>query len=154
MNSGLRVATPPSKPLLVFDGDCHFCTLWIRRWQQMTGDAVDYLPSQDAGVAAQFPEIPRAQFDTAVQFIATDGMVYSGADAVFRALACHPKRRWPLRAYQSSPAFAHVTLTETSAAPGARVSVGPWANIVSAWDNCGRTSRRSRPINSGNMKRS
>jgi predicted DCC family thiol-disulfide oxidoreductase YuxK len=109
MNSGLRVATPPSKPLLVFDGDCHFCTLWIRRWQQMTGDAVDYLPSQDAGIAAQFPEIPRAQFDTAVQFIATDGAVYSGADAVFRALACHPKRRWPLHAYQSSPTIALVT---------------------------------------------
>ena len=109
MNSGLRVAIPPSKPLLVFDGDCHFCTLWIRRWQQMTGDSVDYLPSQDAGVAVRFPEIPLAQFDAAVQFIATDGVVYSGADAVFRALACHPKRRWPLHAYQSSPTFAHVT---------------------------------------------
>ena len=43
MKSGIRVATPPPKPLMVFDGDCNFCTLWIRRWQQMTGDAVDYL---------------------------------------------------------------------------------------------------------------
>ena len=49
MKSDIRVATPPPKPLMVFDGDCNFCTLWIRRWQQMTGDAVDYLPSQDAG---------------------------------------------------------------------------------------------------------
>ena len=38
MQSGIRVATPPPKPLMVYDGDCNFCTLWIRRWQQLTGD--------------------------------------------------------------------------------------------------------------------
>ena len=47
MQSGIRVATPPPKPLMVYDGDCNFCTLWVRRWQQMTGDSVDYLPAQD-----------------------------------------------------------------------------------------------------------
>jgi len=34
MKSDIHIATPPPKPLLVFDGDCNFCTLWIRRWQQ------------------------------------------------------------------------------------------------------------------------
>jgi predicted DCC family thiol-disulfide oxidoreductase YuxK len=52
MQSGIRVATPPAKPLRVFDGDCNFCTLWVRRWQQMTGDSVDYLPAQDPHIAA------------------------------------------------------------------------------------------------------
>ena len=75
MSGALRVAKPPSKPLLVFDGDCHFCGLWIRRWRQVTGDAVDYLPSQDPSVAERFPEIPRARFDTAVQLIGSDGGV-------------------------------------------------------------------------------
>ena len=100
MNRGLRVAMPPPKPLMVFDGDCNFCTLWIRRWQQMTGDAVDYLPAQDPRIAEQFPEIPRAQFDTAVQLIEPDGTVHSGAEAVFRTLAHNPKRHWPLHIYQ------------------------------------------------------
>src|ERR1019366_3077762 len=109
MKRDFRAATPPPKPLLVFDGDCNFCTLWIRRWQQMSGDAVDYLPSQAASVAAQFPEIPRNQFDTAVQLIETDGVVYSGAEAVFRTLAHNPKRRWPLHVYQTSPAFSNIT---------------------------------------------
>jgi predicted DCC family thiol-disulfide oxidoreductase YuxK len=109
MKSDIRVVTPPPKPLIVFDGDCNFCTLWIRRWQQITGDTVDYLPSQDASVHAQFPEIPRTQFDTAVQFIETDGAVYSGAEAVFRALAKNPSRQWPLRAYRKIPAFAQIT---------------------------------------------
>jgi len=108
MNSGLRVATPPSKPLLVFDGDCNFCTLWIRRWQQMTGDAVDYLPAQDPRITEQFSEITQKQFDTAVQLIEVDGAVHSGAEAVFRALAQDSKWQWPLGFYEQSPSFAKI----------------------------------------------
>jgi predicted DCC family thiol-disulfide oxidoreductase YuxK len=106
MSCALRVAAPPSKPLLVFDGDCHFCSLWIRRWRQVTGEVVDYLPAQDPRVATQFPEIPRAQFDTAVVLIASDGAVYAGAEAVFRTLAHNPSWQWPLRAYEEFPLLA------------------------------------------------
>ena len=109
MQSGIRVATPPARPLLVFDGDCNFCTLWVRRWRQMTGDSVDYLPAQDPRIAAQFPEIPREQFDTAVQLIEPDGAVYAGAEAVFRTLAHTPNRQWLLSAYEKSSAFADIT---------------------------------------------
>ena len=109
MKCGIRVAAPPPKPLMVFDGDCNFCTLWIRRWQQMTGDSVDYLPAQDPRIAAQFPEIPREQFDTAVQLIEPDGSVYSGAEAVFRALAHNPRWQWPRRFYETSVPFADFT---------------------------------------------
>ncbi|MFZ1072383.1 MAG: lipase maturation factor family protein [Verrucomicrobiia bacterium] len=109
MKCGIRVATPPPKPLMVFDGDCNFCTLWIRRWRQMTGESVDYLAAQDPRIAAQFPEIPREQFDTAVQLIETDGSVYSGAEAVFRTLAHNPSRQSPHRVYQKSVPFADFT---------------------------------------------
>ena len=109
MKCDIRGAAPPPKPLMVFDGDCNFCTLWIRRWQQMTGDAVDYLPAQDPHITAQFPEIPREQFDTAVQLIETDGSIYSGAEAVFRTLAHNPKRQWPRRFYERSVPFADLT---------------------------------------------
>src|ERR1039457_673713 len=109
MHSDIRVATPPPKPLLVFDSDCNFCTLWVRRWEQMTGDRVDYLPAQDPGIAAQFPEIPCQQFATAVQLIETDGSIFSGAEAVFRTLAYNPNQQWPLRGYRRSPLFANIT---------------------------------------------
>jgi predicted DCC family thiol-disulfide oxidoreductase YuxK len=109
VKSGIRVATPPPKPLMVFDGDCNFCALWVRRWQQMTGDSVDYLPAQDPRIAAQFPEIPREQFDTAVQLIEPDGAVYSGAEAVFRLLTHTPNRQWLLRTHENSSAFAAIT---------------------------------------------
>jgi predicted DCC family thiol-disulfide oxidoreductase YuxK len=109
VQSGIKVATPPLKPLLVFDGDCRFCGLWIRRWQQMTGDDVDYLPSQDPQIASRFPEIPREQFQTSVQLIEPDGKLFSGAEAVFRTLAKSPNTHWPLHFYESSPLVADIT---------------------------------------------
>jgi predicted DCC family thiol-disulfide oxidoreductase YuxK len=108
MKTPIVVAQPPSKPLLVFDGDCHFCSRWIRRWRQITGDAVDYLPFQDEQIAARFPEIPRRQFEKSVQLLAPDGAVFSGAEAIFRTLAQNPKRKRPLRLYETWPLFARL----------------------------------------------
>ncbi len=109
MPSGVRVATPPPKPLMVFDGDCNFCSLWIHRWQHMTGEQVDYLPARHPSVRQRFPEIPQEQLDDAVQLIDCDGVVHTGAEAVFLALAHAQGRSWPLRAYRFSPALAQAT---------------------------------------------
>jgi predicted DCC family thiol-disulfide oxidoreductase YuxK len=94
---------------MVYDGDCNFCSLWIRRWQQTTGDLLDYLPLQDPSVAARFPEVPRSQFETAVQLVEPDGCVYGGAEAVFRALAQNPHKRRMLDWYEHSRVFAHAS---------------------------------------------
>jgi len=109
VNPVARVANPPPKPLLVFDGDCHFCTLWIQRWKEISGDAIVYAPFQSAEVAERFPEIPRGQFAAAVQLIEPDGRVSSGARATFGALANNPAWRWPLWAYERWPAFSKAT---------------------------------------------
>ena len=94
---------------MIYDGDCNFCTLWIHRWQQTTGDHLDYLPFQDQSVAARFPEVPRGQFETAVQLVEPDGCVYGGAEAVFRALALNPHEGWLQDWYEHSPVFAHTS---------------------------------------------
>ena len=109
MKAAIHVASPPQKPLLIYDGDCGFCTLWIHRWQCATGERIDYLPSQDPQVAPRFPEIPRAAFDSSVQLIDTDGSVYSGAEAVFLSLAHNPDYRWVLDVYQVFPLFTEIT---------------------------------------------
>jgi len=105
----VRVASPPAKPVLIYDGDCDFCSLWIGRWRQGVGERLDYLPFQHAAVAACFPEVPRGRFEAAVQLIETDGCVYGGAEAVFRALAHHPRGRRLLRWYQGSTLFARAS---------------------------------------------
>ena len=61
---------------MIYDGDCSFCSRWVRRWQDATGDRLDYLPFQDPSVAARYPEVPRGRFETAVQLIEADGRVY------------------------------------------------------------------------------
>jgi predicted DCC family thiol-disulfide oxidoreductase YuxK len=106
VKSDVRVAVPPGKPVMIYDGDCRFCVAWIHRWQSATGERVDYLAAQDPGVAARFPEIPREQFQSSVQLIETDGTVFHGAEAVYRSLALGANRRWLRDCYYRWPAFA------------------------------------------------
>ena len=92
----IRVAAPPERPLLIFDGDCGFCRMWIARWRSITGPSVDYAPSQEVG--ARFPEIPGEAFRKSVQLVLPDGRVLPGAHGVFATLA-EAGRRGGLRAY-------------------------------------------------------
>ena len=92
-----------SKPLLVYDNDCDFCRYWVAQWQHITGDSIDYAPSEE--VAAQFPEIPLSAYESSVQLILEDGTVFSGAEAVFRAL----DNGLLLWCYNRLPGFAGVS---------------------------------------------
>ncbi len=109
MRLAIHVADQPKKPLLIFDGDCNFCTIWVRRWQHTTGDRVEYLAYQDASVATRFPELPREGFEAAVHLVETDGAVFSGAEAAFRALGHAPHEPWLVDWYLRSPAFARLS---------------------------------------------
>jgi predicted DCC family thiol-disulfide oxidoreductase YuxK len=98
--------SPPARPLMLYDGECGFCARWIRRWKQTTGDRVEYLAFQDPRVVDLFADMPRDALAEAVHLVETDGGVYRGAEAAFRALANHPEERWLLEWYESSPGFA------------------------------------------------
>ncbi|MBI4061872.1 MAG: lipase maturation factor family protein [Elusimicrobia bacterium] len=75
------------RPVLVFDGDCGFCRLWIERWRGATGDAVEYAPYQTA--AARRPQIPREDFAREVHLFEA-ARTSRGAEAVLRCLAYAP----------------------------------------------------------------
>ena len=104
-----RVSNPPSKPLVIFDGDCHFCRRWIERWREVTRSAVEYAPFQE--VAESFPEISRKDFEEALHFIDNDGRVYRGAEAVFRSLGSIRSGRGLIWCYEHVPGFALFTET-------------------------------------------
>jgi predicted DCC family thiol-disulfide oxidoreductase YuxK len=105
----MRVSDPPPKPILFWDGDCHFCRRWVERWNETTAGAVDYVPFQQIG--GRFSEIPRQNLERAATLIELDGAVYSGAEAIFRALRSRPSRRWLSWSYDHVPGFA--ALSET-----------------------------------------
>src|SRR5947209_15082158 len=103
MNAPLlaRVSSPPAKPLLIWDGECHFCRHWIERWKALTAGQVEYRTSQEVG--DRYPEIPREQFGRSVVLIEPDGTLYTGAEAVYRSLRSR-HRAW-FWAYEHLPGF-------------------------------------------------
>jgi predicted DCC family thiol-disulfide oxidoreductase YuxK len=109
MSNLARIASPPARPLLIFDGDCGFCRRWVARCQRATGEAVDYLPFQDESVAKKYPEISREAFAKSVHLFLPDGAVHTGADAVFRSLAAGGAGRRLLWCYRKIPLFAALT---------------------------------------------
>ncbi|HLD07581.1 MAG TPA: DUF393 domain-containing protein [Candidatus Peribacterales bacterium] len=95
------------KPLLIFDGNCGFCKRWIERFRRLTGDRVNYEPSQ--AVRNRYPQITQKQFEESVWLIEQDGRTSSGAEAVFRALATSPLWKWFLILYRYFPFFAPIS---------------------------------------------
>jgi hypothetical protein len=86
----------PKLPLLIYDGDCSFCRMWVDYVKCFTHDAISCAPSQQVGSA--FPEIPLQDFKAAAQFVDESGHV-SRAHAIFRAFSCAPCKRWMLGCY-------------------------------------------------------
>jgi predicted DCC family thiol-disulfide oxidoreductase YuxK len=94
-------------PLVLYDGHCGFCRIWIQYWNQLTGNRVDYVPSQEAGEGVS--QIPRENFGLAVQLVMPEGEVISGARAVLTTLTFVPGMAWLLWLYNHFPGFAGVS---------------------------------------------
>jgi lipase maturation factor 1 len=93
----------PEVPLVIFDGRCGFCRIWIEYWKVLTNGKVDYAPSQEVG--GRFPQIPKGNFGQSVQLAMPDGEILSGSRAVFETLK-YAGIAWPLWSYEHVPGFA------------------------------------------------
>jgi len=105
----LRVSNRPPNPLMIWDGECHFCKRWIERWREITAGKVDYATYQEA--AARFPEIPVEQFRRAVALIEPNGEAFFAAEAVYRSLGYRSSRKWLVWSYDHVPGFAAISET-------------------------------------------
>ncbi len=94
-----------NRPVLIYDGECRFCCRWIERWRMMTGDRVDYQPSQK--LAGKYAGISEEELAEAVQWVGVEGERLSGAEAVMAALATNTwLGRSMLAAYRRTQPFA------------------------------------------------
>src|SRR5437764_15418582 len=100
----LRVSNPPPRPLMIWDGECHFCRRWIERWREITAGKIVYASYQEA--AARFPEIPAEQFKHAVAFVEPNGETFFAAEAVYRSLGYRSSRKWLACSAGNVPRFA------------------------------------------------
>jgi lipase maturation factor 1 len=78
----------PPRPLVLFDADCRFCRFWVARWRGATRGRVDFAAAQEE--PSRFPRISEEARKRSIQLVTPDGAVYSGAEAVFRAMAYAP----------------------------------------------------------------
>jgi predicted DCC family thiol-disulfide oxidoreductase YuxK len=85
---------------LIFDGDCAFCTYWVRYWQRLTGDAVEYRSYQS--LAAEELQLDVHACRRAVQWQGTDGTRAAAALASALVLAAAGNRLF-LYAYRYVP---------------------------------------------------
>ena len=77
---------------------------WARYWQKLTGDRVRYGPYQQ--LAAHYPDVPRAEWQRAAQYIASDGRRAAAAEASFLTLSHAPGKAFWLTLYRRLPGFA------------------------------------------------
>jgi predicted DCC family thiol-disulfide oxidoreductase YuxK len=78
-----RPATEPGRPLLIFDGDCGFCTTSARAGQRWLG--LEHVEPWQFLDLDTLPVI-EAQCHEAVQWVAIDGTVSSAHEAVIASL--------------------------------------------------------------------
>ena len=93
-----------SRPTLIYDGQCEFCSYWVSYWLALTQNGFEAKIYQDA--AAAYPDIPLAQFTRQIVFVGADGERAFGADAAFRILALPGGNRFWLWLYRHLPGYA------------------------------------------------
>src|SRR6202051_2619272 len=81
------------RPVVIFDGHCGFCRIWIDYWQTRTGCAGGFEASEEAALASVRMGLPV-------------GEVVGGARAVFGLLSYSHGAMWPLYLYRTLPGFA------------------------------------------------
>lgn len=77
--------------MMVWDGACEFCEYWVRYWQNLVGEQIEFRPYQE--VAKVFPDINPREFLIASHFIDLEGNIYSGARGAYRSLFAVGKLR-------------------------------------------------------------
>ncbi|MBA2351207.1 MAG: lipase maturation factor family protein [Burkholderiales bacterium] len=92
-------------PLLIYDGDCAFCSWWARYWQRGSAGRLRIAPYQQ--VANDYPHIPAREFSRAAQYIGAEGeRRSSAAEASLRAASAARGNSLLLLAYRRVPGFA------------------------------------------------
>ncbi len=80
--------TKQPRPTLIFDGDCPFCRKWVKRLQAVLHEEeLTFRSLTEESILTDFPGISHESLLNSLHFIATDGSVKTGMDAIVAALS-------------------------------------------------------------------
>jgi predicted DCC family thiol-disulfide oxidoreductase YuxK len=108
MNSSLNVetprATPPLKDFVLYDGQCGFCSRWVKYWTGTLTRRGFEVASLDEPWVADKIKMSRAELLTDIRLLTVNGELISGAD-VYLYAARRIWWAWPFYAVFSLPGF-------------------------------------------------
>ncbi len=83
--------TPPGRHVMLYDGQCRFCTEGSRRLEAwMKRGTVERIDFQQPGVLERFPGLTWEMCMERLHLVAPDGNVFAGVEAIVRAIATRP----------------------------------------------------------------
>jgi predicted DCC family thiol-disulfide oxidoreductase YuxK len=104
----MKVANPPKeRPVMLYDGNCSFCRRTAFYMRGLTRRQVDFASYHTA--QRHFPEIDLRYLAEEVKLVAPSGYVYSGAEAVFKALHYGHRWEWLFSLYEALPPFRWIS---------------------------------------------
>ena len=103
----LKKETAQPLPILIYDGECHFCRRCVYWVEARTPLALTSTPYQD--YPNIHPKIPISDLKKRVHFIDSDGELRVGAEAVFKLLNSIPAYQLPWTLYRFLPGFKQLS---------------------------------------------
>ena len=77
--------TKPTKPVIIYDGECNFCLNGIRRIQNKDqAGQFTYTPKQTPDLYAHYPQLEAIESKEGMRFIDANGKIYCGADTIYQ----------------------------------------------------------------------
>jgi predicted DCC family thiol-disulfide oxidoreductase YuxK len=93
------------RPVLIYDGRCGFCRIWVDYWRRLTGGRIEFAASQE--VAQQYPNISKNNSANLSGW--STRRKTRGAEAAFELMAQAPGKAWLLWMYRNVPGFGTVS---------------------------------------------
>lgn len=82
------------RPTVVFDGNCPFCRKWVKRLQGILHEEnLSFRSLTEESVLSDFPGVTHESLMKSIHFIARDGTVLTGMEAIVVALSLRPAGR-------------------------------------------------------------
>ena len=90
---------------MVWDGDCDFCKKFAERFQEISKNAVEFIPNQE--LHKKYPGAPKYDYQSSVYFLTKESSA-KGAEAVFNFYYSIEKK-WPKRLYDKFSFLANIS---------------------------------------------
>jgi len=104
VSESASAVTQVRRGIVLYDGQCGFCSRWVRYWAGTLERRGFAIASLDEPWVAEKINTPREELLTDIRLLAADGQLISGAD-VYLYVTRRIWWAWPFYAFFSLPGF-------------------------------------------------